>query len=71
MFHRRQNNNRIKCLHERALRMIYDDSTSSLVSLLERDNSFSVHDCNIQQLAMEMYKIVHGLASEAISVLLI
>ena len=71
MFHRRQNNNRINFLHERASRMIYDDSTSSFVSLLERDNLFSVHDCNIQQLAMEMCKISHGLASEATSVLLI
>ena len=55
MYHGRQINNRINCLHERALTMIYDDSTSSFVSRLERDNSFSVHDCNIQQLAMEMF----------------
>ena len=68
MFHGKQINNRINCLHERALRIIYDDSTSSFVSLLERD-SFSVHDSNIQQLAMEMYKVAHGLASEVTSVL--
>ena len=55
MYHGRQINNRINCLHERALTMIYDDSTSSFVSRLERDNLFSVHDCNIQQLAMEMF----------------
>ena len=58
----------INCLHERAVRMIYD-STSSLVSFRQRDNSFSVHDCNIQQLAMEMYIEAHGLASKAKSVL--
>ena len=55
MAHGRQINNRINCLHERALRMIYDDSNSTSVSLLERDNSFSVHDCNNKQPAMEMY----------------
>ena len=43
MFHGRQINNRINCLHERTLRMIYD-STSSFVSLLERNYLFSVHD---------------------------
>ena len=69
MFHGRQINNRINFLHERALRMIYDDKTSSFLSLLESDNSFSVHDCNIQRLAMETYKVAHGLASQATSVL--
>ena len=59
----------VNFLHERALRMIYDDSISSFVSLLGRDNSFFVHDCNIQQLAMEVYKVAHGLASKATSVL--
>ena len=49
--------------------MIYDDSASSCVSLLERDNSFSVHDYNIQQLAMEMHEVAPGLASKATSVL--
>ena len=39
-------------------------SNSFFVSLLEKDNSFYVHDCNIQQPAMEMYKVIHGLASK-------
>ena len=39
------------------------------MSLLERDNSFSVHDYKIQQLAMEMYKVAYGLVSKATSVL--
>ena len=37
MFHRRPINNRINYLHERALRVIYDDSTFSFVSHLERE----------------------------------
>ena len=39
-------------------------SNSFFVSLLEKDNSFYVHDCNIQQPAMEMYKVTHDLASK-------
>ena len=71
MFHGRQIKNTINCLHERALRMIYDDSTSSFVSHLEKDKSFFIHDCDIQQLAMEMNKVAHGLASKAKSVFLL
>ena len=51
--------------------MTYDDSTSSFVSFLEKDNSVSLHDCNTQQLAMEMYKVAHSLASKTMSVLLL
>ena len=41
MFHGRQVNNEINCLHERALRMICEDSTSLFDTLLEKDKSFS------------------------------
>ena len=47
--------------------MIYEDSTSSFDTLLEKDMSFSARDRNIQQLALEMYKVTKGLASTAIS----
>ena len=52
MFHGRQVNNKINCLHERALRMIYEDSTSLCLTLLEKDLSFLVYDRNIQQLRL-------------------
>ena len=67
MFHGRQVNKKINCLHERALRMIYEDSTSSFDTLLEKDMSFSVHGRNIQQLTLEMYKVPKGLAPTPIS----
>ena len=47
--------------------MIYEDKTSSFDTLLEKDMSFSVHDRNIQQLALKMYKVTKGLAPTAIS----
>ena len=65
MFHGRQVDNKINCLHERALRMIYEDCTSSFDTLLEKDMSFSAHDRNIQQLALEMYKVTKGLTPTA------
>ena len=67
MFHGRHINNKINHLHERALRMIYEDSTSSFDTLLEKDMSFSVHDRNIQQLPLEMYKVTKSLTPTAIS----
>ena len=41
--------------------MIYDDTASSFGSLLERGNSFSIHDWKVEQLAMEIYKVAYGL----------
>ena len=53
MFHSRTLNNKINRLHERCLRKIYDDNTSSFTDLLEIDNSVSVHHRNIQVLPAE------------------
>ena len=47
MFHGRQVNKKINQLHERPLKMIYENSTSLSENLLEKDMSFSVHDRNI------------------------
>ena len=60
MFHSRKLNNKINKLHERCLRIVYSDNTSSFEELLETDNSVSVHHRNIQVLATELYKIVNG-----------
>ena len=60
MFQSRKSNHKINKLHERALRLVYNDHISTFESLLEKDNSFSVHDCNLQTLAIEMYKIYNN-----------
>ena len=60
-------NNKINSLHKRALRLIYEDTTSTFEELLEQDGSFSVHHTNIQTLAIEMYKVYHGISVQIFS----
>ena len=64
MFRDRNVNMKINRLHERALRIVYQDDLSSFDDLLKRDGSFSIHEKNIQILAIELYKSKHGLANE-------
>ena len=61
MFHNRTLNNKINRLHERALRLVYDDENLSFEELLELDNSMTIHHRNLQKLAIEMYKIKNNL----------
>ena len=61
MCHNCTKNNKINRLHERCLRLIYNDKKSSFEELLEIDSSVSVHDRNLIVLAIEMYKIYHGI----------
>ena len=62
MCHSRALNNKINRLHERCLRIIYNDKTSTFKELLEKDKSLSIHCRNIQVLATEMYKVVSEMA---------
>ena len=57
MFDRRVLNRIINHLRERSLRILYKDSISSFHELLQKDHSFTVHHRNIQNLAIEPYKI--------------
>ena len=58
MGHSHTNNNKIKRLHERCLRIVYNDKQPSSNKLLKKDGSVSIHTRNIQILAPEMYKLV-------------
>ena len=62
MFHSRTLNNRINKLHERTLRIVYQDSVSSFETLLDKDNSFTIHERNIQNLAIELFKVKMGIS---------
>ena len=57
MCHNRTYNNKINRLHERCLRLIYNDKHSSFEELLEKDNSVSIHHKNLHVLATEMFKV--------------
>ena len=57
-------NNKINRLHERCLRIIYNDKRSTFEELLAKDNSVSVHHNNIHAIAIEMYKVVNGISPE-------
>ena len=62
MLHSRTINNKINRLHERALRIVHSDFKSSFEGLLVKGNSFSIHERNIQSLAIEIYKFLDGLS---------
>ena len=46
--------------------MIYNDQISSFQELIEKDNSFTVHNFNIQSLAIEMFKVINNIAAAII-----
>ena len=70
MLHSRQNNNKIKHLHEKCLRLIHNDKLSSYEELLEKNGSVSVHHKNIQSLAIKMLQIKHGESPELLAIFL-
>ena len=57
MFHSIKLNRRINSLHERALRVVYKDPNLTFQQLLEKDNSFTIHEKNLQKLALLMFKV--------------
>ena len=63
MFHSRSLNNKINLLHERCLRIIYNDKHSNFEELLVKDNSVSIHHNNIY-IAIEIYKVANGICPE-------
>ena len=62
MFCSRTLNHRINRLHERALRIAYDDYLSDFEELLIKDNTVTIHKRNLRKLAIEMYKISNNLS---------
>ena len=63
MFHSRTRNNRINKIHEGALRIVYND-INTFDELLKRDGSVTVHERNIQALAIELYKTCNGISPD-------
>ena len=63
MCHTRQSNNKINMLHERALRLVYNDYLTSFEELLIIDCSVRIHVSNMHSLAIELYKVFKGLTN--------
>ena len=66
MLHNQSNYNKIKHLHERCLRLIYNDKQSPCEELLIKDGTVSMHHRNTQTLATEMFKVKHEMSPEII-----
>ena len=62
--HSRKLNNRINLIHERGLRMVYEDYTSTFEELLQKDGSVTIHHRNIQLVAVAMIKVRNGICPE-------
>ena len=57
-------NNKINRLHERCLRIAYNDKRSTFVQLLAKYNFASVHNNKIHALTIEMCHVANGISSE-------
>ena len=62
MFHNRTLSNKINRLHEKVLRLFYEDPSLTLEELLIKDKSFTIHHRNLRKLATEMYKFNNNLS---------
>ena len=62
MFHSRKSNTKINNFHYRALRIVYQDETSTFDELLSKDGAITIHHRNIHLLATEMFKVEKGLS---------
>ena len=63
MFCSRTINNRIVRLHERALRIAYNDYISTFDELLAKNDSVNTHQQTLKALANEIYKVYHNLST--------
>ena len=63
MFHSRGVSNKNNHLHERSLRIVHKDNISSFGDLLKKDRSFTIHQKNIQSLAIELFKVKGNLSN--------
>ena len=59
MFCSRTINRKINHLHERVLRLVYNDYQLNFDELLRKHKSLSFHHRNIHQVAIEMFKVIY------------
>ena len=66
MFHSRKLNERINHIHERALRIVYEEFNPSFQKLL-KDNFLNIHHKNLQKLVIDIFKVKNGLSPEVMN----
>ena len=66
MFHSCKQNHHINRIHKRPLRAIYRDYNSSFDELLEKDNSYKIHDRNLEKLVAGIFKVKMNLSPEIV-----
>ena len=67
MFCSRELNRKINHIHEKGLRLVYQDYTTSFKDLLAKDESVCIHHRNVQKVAIEMFKVKNNLSPKIIS----
>ena len=63
IFHNRKTDFKINYIHEKALKIVYNDNISSFEELLKEDNSFNIHHRNIQSLILELIKVKNNISN--------
>ena len=64
MFHNRVLSNRIDKIHERTLRLLYQNKNLSFSELVELDNAVTIHQRNLQVLVTEIFKVKNNSSPE-------
>ena len=67
MCHNRTINNKINRLHERCLRIVYNDNKSSFQELLDKDQGVTIHVKNVRALGVEMFKVPNNYSTSLMS----
>ena len=56
----------VNSFHEWPIRLIYNDFNSPFHQLLEKDNSETIHQANLQTLSIEMFEVNKNIALQII-----
>ena len=64
MFHNRKLNNHINDIHKKPLKIVFQDHNPTFQELLAKDSSFKIHDRNLRELLIEIFKVKVELASK-------
>ena len=66
MFCAHKMNNKINHIHQRALRLVYEDYITLFEEFLFKDKPVSIHFRNIRNVAIEMFKVKNDLCPDFI-----